>query len=551
MASNKRTIYLGLDYKDFTGGVSEVNRKMGLLDAEFRLAQQQAKNYGNETDALGIKVDYLKQKIALQTQKVEAAKKAYDDAMSSQNASQKTIDALDKKLLQERTTLEKLTGQLNDETQAQDKANKSTETFGDAIRGIASDLGLNVSPAIEKLASNFDGLDKSVGMAIVGISAIVTGFVECSKTVAETADNILTMSSTTGIAADELQKLMYSADLVDVSVDTMSGSMTRMIRNMNSARDGSSEAQEAFQKLGIRITDASGHLRDSNDVFYEAIDRLGRMKNETERDALAMEIFGKSARELNPLIEAGSGRLKELGDEAERLGRVLSDEELQKAGALQDAFDRMSQSTEALKNSLGLALLPILTSLIDAIASIPTETLKTIVIIASVIASIMLIVKAIKSLTETGEAISKFISGFSTGASQLTLKIMGVVAAVIILVVALSVLFGKGDDLNRSFASIGGTVEGLTGTVTKAQTNTYNAGNHASGTANFAGGRTWVGEAGPELLTLPGGTAITPANEVGRTEHNVFNITIDAKNVRDFQRVVELAEGQKMALRRI
>ena len=57
MASNKRTIYLGLDYSQFTGGVTEINRKMGLLDAEFKLATQQAKNYGSETDQLGLKTE--------------------------------------------------------------------------------------------------------------------------------------------------------------------------------------------------------------------------------------------------------------------------------------------------------------------------------------------------------------------------------------------------------------------------------------------------------------------------------------------------------------
>ena len=75
MSTNKRTIYLGLDYSQFSGGITDINRKMGLLDAEFKLATQQAKNYGTETDQLGLKTEYLTQKIALQNQKVEAAKK--------------------------------------------------------------------------------------------------------------------------------------------------------------------------------------------------------------------------------------------------------------------------------------------------------------------------------------------------------------------------------------------------------------------------------------------------------------------------------------------
>lgn len=551
MASNKRTIYLGLDYSNFTGGVSEVNRKMQLLDAEFKLAQEQAKNYGNETDRVGTKIDYLKQKIILQNQKVEAAKKAYDAAMSSQNASAKTIDALDKKLLQERTSLEKLNGALKEEEENQNRVNKETESFGDAIRDIASDLGLNVSPAVEKLASKFDGLDKSVGFAIVGIAALGSKLVSCSKDFADYSDDVLTMSSTTGIATDELQKFMYASELVDVSVDTMSGAMTRMIRNMDDAKNGTGEAKEAFQELGIKITDSTGHLKDSNAIFYEVIDRLGKMKNETERDAAAMNIFGKSARELNPLIEAGSKRLKELGEEAESTGKILSDEELAEGGAYKDALDRLDDASEKLSYKLGEVLAPILTTVADIVSSINPDVLKVIILMTSAATIAGALAKAYTSMAAAATIGAAAQTAFGASAGM-SLGPLLAIAAVIIVIVGLISLLTKGtNEANAALSEAEDQAKRLGDITGQAQTNTYNAGQHASGTTNFAGGRTWVGEAGPELLTLPGGTAITPANEVGRTEHNVFNITIDAKNVRDFQRVVELAEGQKMALRRI
>ena len=126
MATNKRTIYLGLDYSQFSGGITEINRKMGLLDAEFKHATQRAKNYGTETDELGLKEDYLTQKIALQTQKVEEAKRAYDAAMSSQQASQKEIDELDKRLLNERTKLEQLNGSLQQTKEDTEKRTRQT-----------------------------------------------------------------------------------------------------------------------------------------------------------------------------------------------------------------------------------------------------------------------------------------------------------------------------------------------------------------------------------------------------------------------------------------
>lgn len=553
MASNKRTIHLGLDYTQFTGGVSEVNRKMGLLDAEFKLAQEQAKNYGTETDKLGLKQEYLTQKIALQNQKVEEAKKAYDAAMKSQNASQKEIDALDKKLLQERTTLEKLNGQLKDADNNIKAADKDTRSFGDEIRSLANTMGISVSPAVESLAKKFDGVSASVGNAVLGIGAMVGALVKCTVNAAETADELLTLSQTTGLTTDELQKMQYAADFVDVSLDTMTGAMTKLTSTMSKARDGSKESAEAFKQLHIKVTDSRGALKDSNDVFYETIDKLGKIKNETERDALAMKIFGKSAKELNPLIEAGSQKLKELGIEAENLGVIMGEDDLESLGTLNDAMDRFGKTTDALKNSLGLTLLPILTSLFEAISNIPVPVLKTLVILASVIASIVLVVKAIKSLTDTGKAIKNFFTAFDTAGMKTTLIIIGIVAALVALAAIIAVIMGKSGELQATMKSIGDSTSSLTDTVSDAQERVKKTQTNAAGVASFAGGKTWVGEAGPELVTLPKGTKIETQAQaaVGRHETNYFNVTIDAHNVEDFNRVVQICKNLQQAERRM
>lgn len=555
MASNKRTIYLGLDYSQFTGGVTEINRKMGLLDAEFKLATTQAKNYGTETDQLGLKTEYLTQKIALQNQKVEEAKKAYDDAMSSQSASAKEIDELDKKLLKERTTLEQLNGELKDSEEASKKADEANKSFGDEIRGVAESLGLKVSPALEKLAKKFDGVTAAVGNAVIGIGAMVGGLVSCSKAAAEDADELLTLASTTGLTTEQLQKMRYASDFVDVSLDTMTSMTTKLEQSMINARKGTGDVADAFKKLHIRTTDTRGALRDQNEVFLEAIDALGKVKNSTERDALAMQLFGKSAKELNPLIEKGSQGLNELYDEAERLGVVMGEDDVAALGNLNDAFDRWENTTQALKNSLGLTLLPILTDLFDAISNIPVPVLKTLVILASIIASIVLVVKAIKSMTDTAKTIKNFFSGFSSEGMKTTLIIVGVVAALIALAAIIAVIIGKGDELGNAMNTISKSTQQVSDGITGAQQNAERAqsnvvGRNARGTDNWQGGDTWVGEEGPELVSLPRGTKITPADQAGGTVIYYNYITIDAKNVKDFNDVVNLMNQQKMALRR-
>ena len=550
MASNKRTIYLGLDYSQFSGGITEINRKMGLLDAEFKLATEQAKNYGNETDKTGLKQEYLAQKIEKKKKKVEEAKKAYDAVMSSQNASQKEIDALDKKLLQERTTLEKLNGELKDEEDKTNKANKATKSFGDEIRSVASALGLEASPAVEALAKKFDGMSASVGNAIIVLGALGKKLFDWSKESAEWADNLLTLSQTTGIATDELQKLQYASELIDVDVNTMTGSMEKLVRSMNSARDGSGQAADAFRKLKVRTTDAHGQLRDVNEVFYEVIDALGKVKNETERDADAMEIFGRSARDLNPLIKTGSKNLKEFGKEAEDMGKIVSDEGLKDMGELSDAMYRFDTTLDAMKKNLAMAVIPVLTGLFNAIAKIPVPVLTAIGAIAGMAAGLVAIINAVKSMAMIVAVVQAFFGAFSTGGAKTTAIILGVVAALIALGIVIAAIMGRTDDIDKTLGKATDATKRMTQTVNQASETATTTARNASGTQNFRGGKTWVGEEGPELVTLPRGTKIEPASNNTRTEYNTFYVTIDAKNVSDFNRVVELAKNQRMAERR-
>ena len=120
---------------------------------------------------------------------------------------------------------------------------------------------------------------------------------------------------------------------------------------MKSAADGSSSMQAAYDALGVSITDSNGKLRDSDEVYWELIDALGKVENETERDSLAMTILGKSTR-VKSLIIAGADRLKELGKQAHEAGYVLSDELLSSYGNLDDQMQYLKNGTTALKNAL-------------------------------------------------------------------------------------------------------------------------------------------------------------------------------------------------------
>ena len=247
---------------------------------------------------------------------------------------------------------------LDDAGNSAEDAGDKAEDSGDKFEGLgkaAETAGKVASAAMKAVAT----ASAAVGAAIAGATvAAGKGLTSATVDTAGLADELNTLSKTTGLSTKTLQELNYASKLLDVETQTITGSMTKMQKTM-----ASSSGADKFKELGISIKDASGQMRNSEDVFWDAIDALGKISNETERDQKAMALFGKSAKELNPLIEAGSKGFKDLADEASKVGYVMSQDTLDKFNAFQDNLDRLSNAGQAVKQSLGGVLLPVLSDL--------------------------------------------------------------------------------------------------------------------------------------------------------------------------------------------
>lgn len=246
-------------------------------------------------------------------------------------------------------------GELGDSA---DDASGKNQAFLSVMAGAAKTLG-NVVVTGAKLAAK---ALLEVGKAAA--NATKEGF-ELSKEAGKYADDIATLSTQTGVSQSSLQQWTYASNFVDTSVDSIASSMTKLTQTMGNALNGSSEASDKFATLGVSITDVHGRLRSTEDVFWDAIDALGKIENPAERDAAAIALFGESAQKLNPLIAAGREGFEALNAEAERLGTVFSDEEIATMGGFDDAMQRNSQAVTGLKNAIGLALIPAFQPLVN------------------------------------------------------------------------------------------------------------------------------------------------------------------------------------------
>jgi hypothetical protein len=222
----------------------------------------------------------------------------------------------------------------------------------------------------EELTSSINEMGKKALVALTAAAAAAS--VAIAKLMSDSgkfADDLITLSNKTGISVTQLQELEYAARFVDVSVETMTSSMNKLTRTMGMAQQALqsgkvNEQSKAYQRLGVEILNVDGSLRNNKVVFLEVIDALGKMTNETERDAIAMQLFGKSATELNPLIKAGSAELRRLSQEAHLVGAVVSEEGVSALGAFDDHMQTLTASTQGLINEAMAELAPILNELI-------------------------------------------------------------------------------------------------------------------------------------------------------------------------------------------
>ena len=218
---------------------------------------------------------------------------------------------------------------------------------------------------------DFSDKAKKVQEKTAAVSAVAAagaaGMLAMAKSAAATADDLLTMSKQTGFSVEELQKMQYASDRIDVSMETMTGSISKLTKGMSSG-------SKIFDELGIAIKDENGNMRDATDVWYDAIDALSKIENDTERDAKSMEIFGKSAMEMAGIVDDGGAALKALGEEAEATGNILSGEAVEDAVAFNDQIDelkaRASQAFLSAGAALADTLVPALETLVDIVGDV-------------------------------------------------------------------------------------------------------------------------------------------------------------------------------------
>lgn len=581
--------------KEYKQAISEIGSGMKVLDSEMRKVSSAYAQNADSVEALNAKNDVLERKISTQAEKIEYLKAALQQSAEKYGEADKRTMQWQTSLNNAEAELNNLNNQFDENKQKIADSGKEMGNLGDVVNGLTSKLGIQLPDGMKSSMNAMGSLDAQSLALAGGFAAVAAAIVKVEKAMismtkesAAFADNIITLSMQTGQSTQQLQEFAYASELIDVSVDTLQGSLTKLTNNMQDTMNGTGNAKASFDKLGVSVTNADGSMRSANDVFYETIDALGQVKNETERDAMSMDIFGRSAQDLNPLIIQGSQTLKAYADEAHNVGYVLDDEALSALGAVDDAYQRLQNTQEGVKNQLSAEFAPYLEEFYGDVTTMVKDGGKALKDSG--------IVDAFGMLLETVGDILNPMSDLSnnrvpalTKALQPLAKVMALMADAAELLKgvinfstghisegwgqmthALGFGYSSGNgnnyqnlldsytaqqwgqsaaDLAKAYEDAVARGDPSTIGITEDEWVRRYLGGNAAGTDNWRGGWTRVNENGLERIFLPSGSRIQTASETRYTSGDTYNTTVYVDHVDDLDTILRIAKNARITAR--
>ena len=185
---------------------------------------------------------------------------------------------------------------------------------------------------------------------------------------AAAGDTIDKLSQKLGLSAEAYQEWDYVLSQSGVNIESAGMGLKTLTNQIDSAKKGSKEAQERFAKLGISMDDINKLSRE--ELFTKAIMGMQGLADNTDRAALANQLFGRTGMELAPLFNATAKSTEALKQKAHDLGFVMSDEGVSAAVKYTDSLDTLKRTFQGVKNNIVSQLLPGFTSITTGLSEL-------------------------------------------------------------------------------------------------------------------------------------------------------------------------------------
>lgn len=309
------------------------------------------------------KLENIRKSLGEASSEYQSQKKVVDELGQEVDKSANSIAGQEKALNNMRIQTANAETAINQTASALDNLGDSAEESGEDAQkstdGFTVMKGVLTNLATQVINSVIDGL-KNLGAECVSLV----------NQVGELGDEIDKESQKLGLSSDTYQELAYAMDRSGTSIDVVKRGIMSINTALANTENGVEGASEKFDALGISLENADGSLKSSEQVLLESIDALALMEDETQRNKLANDLFGRSYMELAPLLNTGSQGIQDLMNEAEEYGMVMGEDAVKASASYEDSLTKMQGTMQGLKNNVVSSFLPSLTTVINGFSDL-------------------------------------------------------------------------------------------------------------------------------------------------------------------------------------
>lgn len=344
---------IGADTDGLTAALKDVDQASKEINSELRAVNQALKLDPGNTVLAAQRLQLMGDAAAEAEKKLEILKSQQDavnQAFSSGNMDASAYREYQRQIEACEATIRRY-------QQAQDDASKSENNLAAASESVSK--GLTVAAAAGKAAA--------AAIAAVGAAAVAGAkkLVDMAAETAAAGDRIDKQSQRLGMSAEAFQEWDFIMSQNGATIDNLKTGLNKLNNLVDDAKNGSSSAAETFKRLGLSMDEINSMSLEER--FSAVIAALQNIDDESERNAIANDVLGKSYVDLIPLLNSTSESTEALRQKAHETGQIMSDESVKAAVNYTDAVDTMKRALDGFTNEMTAQMLPGLTEIAGGI----------------------------------------------------------------------------------------------------------------------------------------------------------------------------------------
>lgn len=348
MAKNEAKVRFSAETKEFDNALQSSKDELASLKAELKLNEAQFKNTGDSAEYYSQKSQLLQSELEINAQKQEALNGKIEVAKAIYGENSAEVQKLETSLTYAKIQEENIKAAIDN---CNSSMNEQSNSSKDASESLDQMSQIQATQFLQDVA------DKALEAA--------KSMIELANESSEVTDTIDKMSQRLGMSYDAYQTWEYILSQSGVDIINVKTGFKTLTNTIGDVTDKGTTAGSVFEKLGISMDDLRG--KSQEDIFAQTVYALQDVEDQTQKAALAQDIFGRSGQEMIPLLNQSKESTQALADKAHELGIVLGDEAVEQGYKFHDSVDTLNRSLDSVETMVGGAFQPAIEGAINVI----------------------------------------------------------------------------------------------------------------------------------------------------------------------------------------